>query len=80
MDHRKLSRVPYMNYTYEIQEEIIKENGPGKYMSISWSIKELQGSDFTLDSENPNISTNLTSFSFMRTKKWVLENYPELLI
>jgi hypothetical protein len=69
-----------MSYTYEIQENIIKENGPGEYMSISWTIQELQNSNFILDSQNPNLSTNLTSFSFIRTKKWVLENYPELLI
>jgi len=80
MDVRELSRIVYMSYTYEIKQNTIKENGPGEYMSISWSIQELQGSNFIVDSKNPNLSTNLTCFSFVRTKKWVLENHPELLI
>jgi len=62
-----------MNYTYEIENDGVTEIG---VLNLNWSIKSLRN-DFTQFHPNPELTV---SDSFNRTRKWVLENHPELLI
>lgn len=62
-----------MNYNYEIESDAIIEIGT---LNLSWSIKSLR-KDFSQFHPNPELSV---SDSFNRTRKWVLENHPELML
>jgi len=67
-----------MNYTYEIEDDDIIEIGVTEIgvLNLNWSIKSLRN-DFTQFRPNPELTVN---DSFNRTREWVLENHPELLI
>jgi len=64
-----------MNYTYEIENDGVTEIGVTEIgvLNLNWSIKSLRNQFHP----NPELSV---SDSFNRTRKWVLENHPELLI
>jgi len=63
-----------MNYTYEIINDSITEIGVTEIgvLNLNWSIKSLRNFH-----PNPELTV---SDSFNRTREWVLENHPELLI
>lgn len=67
-----------MNYTYEIENDGVTEIGVTEIgvLNLNWSIKSLRN-DFTQFHPNPELTV---SDSFNRTREWVLENHPELLI
>ena len=65
-----------MNYHYEIMNFEIKEITIGSdNIYFTWSYKSLSGSDEFLLRDSKNVIT-----SFKRTKEWILNNHPELLL
>ena len=82
MDKRKSFRVTNMNYIYRIITTTRTKSGPYQQIQeidsngffITWSIGEL------FNSVHSKSKTNVGYESFNRTKKWIEENHPELLI
>jgi len=72
-----------MNYIYKISQEINEISETDKNnISIAWSISDLNKQSPGIVSVwlNRQISSKERKDSFQRTKKWVLENHPEILI
>jgi len=80
MGVRKSSRVINMNYSYEIEDDAIIENGEIK---IRWLFKELQNKSPTLKKFGKFYSVT-TIESFNRTQEfflnYIVKDHPELLI
>jgi hypothetical protein len=72
-----------MNYTYKISQKNneVSETCENN-ISIKWSISDLNKESPGIVSVwlNRQISSKERKDSFQRTKKWVLENHPEILI
>ena len=63
-----------MNYRYEIHNRrYVRETREDNQFFI-WSMKSLK-SDL-----QPNVNYHKTISSFYRTKNWILQTYPELLL
>jgi len=70
------------NYSYEIVgNHFVTEfqNFQNNKTKLNWSIKSLT-KDFIDRVEDCEENKKEVSLSFHRTKKWVLDNYPEILI
>jgi hypothetical protein len=85
MDQTKSSRVTHIIFKHEIYENYVKEiqkEGNSKEKYFIWSFKDLRrnvASFPELDEEgNKNKRSDIESFS--RSREWILNNYPELLI
>ena len=83
MGHEKSSRVITMNYRYRII--ITSKTKSGPYQQI----QEIDSNGFFLThaiGELNDLAKDCEGFtpvvweSFLRTKKWVMENHPELLL
>jgi len=77
MGVRKSSRIINMNYSYTIQHSNIYNDKEvlefiNDKFNHSWYLSALKTSIVPF--------TNYDSKSFHRTKKWIIENYPEFLI
>ena len=75
MDTKKSSRVTLMNYEYvltfyTIDEEIfyVQEFEKGKINGKKWTMNEIKNYEM------------IGNYSLTRTKNWVFQNYPELLL
>ena len=75
MDTKKSSRVTLMNYEYvltfyTIDEEIfyVQEFEKGKINGKKWTMNEIKNDEM------------IGNYSLTRTKNWVFQNYPELLL
>jgi len=68
-----------MNYSYVIIDNHFVMEFQNDKVKLNWSIKSLRKDfiDHVEDSEQNNYDVSL---SFYRTKEWVLDNYPEILI
>jgi hypothetical protein len=68
-----------MNYSYLIIDNHFVTEFQNDKIKLNWSIKSLRKKfiDHVEDSEQNNYDVSL---SFYRTKEWVLNNYPEILI
>ena len=77
MGNRKSSRVINMSYNYVIISKIqvaeFKNENQSKF-GYYWGINSLR------KDSNIFLKDNETTESFNRTKKWLIENHPELLI
>jgi hypothetical protein len=77
-----------MNYSYEIVgNHFVTEfqNFQNNKTKLNWSIKSLRKNfienvEEDFDENNYIVSSSFYRTSFHRTKKWVLDNHPELLI
>ena len=72
-----------MNYIYRLEREEIKEiNIKNNYETIVWEIADLKEKEPNINSLwfNRKQAREEKIDSFMRTKKWILENYAELLL
>lgn len=78
MDIRKPSRTVTMKYTYEIKDSIYSPNG----MEITEYLDdEFHDIWYLVVLKNSHQNDFPASFdSFERTRNWVLQNYPELLL
>jgi hypothetical protein len=62
-----------MNYSYELSDiSVIEKNDYFDSWVNIWFIYQLRKSEESI--------SKLDRESFMRTKKWMFENYPELII
>jgi len=75
MDYGKLSRVTIMNYEYiltfyTIDKEIfyVQEFEKGKINGKKWTMDEIKNDEM------------IGNYSLTRTKNWVFQNHPELLL
>jgi len=76
MDKRKSSRIHDMKYSYRIitiNQSVIEYIND--FSSFIWDVKLLANNE-----EKIKIESKIESKSFNRTKKWLQENHPELLI
>jgi len=68
-----------MNYSYVIIDNHFVMEFQNDKVKLNWSIKSLR-KDFIDRVEDCEENKKEVSLSFHRTKKWVLDNYPEILI
>jgi hypothetical protein len=82
MDQTKSSGVINMNYIYKFSNyNSITEINTINNSNLSWSINSLKES--LSDSEIKwleSINFETEQHSFLRVKKWVIKNHPEILI
>lgn len=75
-----------MNYIYQIKNKKVKESNDKNNISNVWSLSDLIKKEPSPVSMLVNIvlkyieDENQISSSYIRTKNWIKENYPELLI
>ena len=74
---RELFGVDVMNYTYKLY---IPNDGSNKPSSVFEYHKDITIFIWDIYSLKMNIKSKEDVNSFKRTKEWILENYPELLI
>lgn len=62
-----------MNYSYEIKDVVVSETINSKFKYWTFSLEELiENKKYFLSSEH--------SKSYTRTREWILQNHPELLL
>lgn len=66
----KLSRVDVMNYNYIITKNSIREINMNDNKQTSWLLSTIKN----------NLKQNTINSSFNRSRQWILENYPELIL
>lgn len=66
----KLSRVDVMNYNYIITKNSIREINMNDNKQTSWLLSTIKN----------NLKENTINSSFNRSRQWILENYPELIL
>jgi hypothetical protein len=80
MVYGKSSRVDVMNYTYEIDKEslgftVVIEIINDKFKNWTFSLEELK-----LKNNQKHFLSSEYNKSYNRTKEWVMENHPELML
>ena len=75
-----------MKYIYQIKNKKVKESNDKNDISNVWHLSDLTNKEPSSVSILVNRvlkyieDENEINFSFIRTKKWIKENHPELLI
>jgi len=75
-----------MNYIYQVKNKKVKESNDKNNISNVWSLSDLIKKEPSPVSMLVNIvlkyieDENQISSSYIRTKNWIKENYPELLL
>jgi hypothetical protein len=66
----KLFRIDVMNYDYIITKNSIREINMNDNKQTSWLLSTIKN----------NLKENTINSSFNRSRQWILENYPELIL
>jgi hypothetical protein len=69
-----------MNYNYLIEKDGIQENFDGKILFWSWHDFKKQNSTMAGMWYNRKYTLKVRQSSFLRTKEWLLQNHPELIL
>jgi hypothetical protein len=66
----KSFRIDVMNYNYIITKNSIREINMNDNKQTSWLLSTIKN----------NLKENTINSSFNRSRQWILENYPELIL